>query len=188
MITALLSLDVTVVVLTPIVYSVAIRRRIDALPFLFACTFVANTASLVLPISNLTNLLVYHQLDDPVRRFRGDDVAAESGGGVVNLLLFSLIFRRQIPRRFSVEAHEDLPELGWWFWVAGLVLALTLSRAALVRHFGYPASARGAGRCVVLLAIGYAGNRSSIKRELREVSWPVLVFVMGMLVPIRGFE
>src|SRR6478752_5424573 len=52
LITALLSLDVTVIVLTPIVYTVAVRRRLDPIPFLFACTFVANTVSLALPISN----------------------------------------------------------------------------------------------------------------------------------------
>ena len=58
LITALLSLDVTVLILTPIIYALSQRRRLDAIPFVFACTFVANTGSLVLPISNLTNLLV----------------------------------------------------------------------------------------------------------------------------------
>lgn len=61
-VTALLSLDVTVILLTPIVYEVTRRRRLDALPFMFACTFVANTASLIFPMSNLTNLLVAQQL------------------------------------------------------------------------------------------------------------------------------
>ncbi|MER3438051.1 MAG: arsenic transporter, partial [Chloroflexota bacterium] len=46
-VTALLSLDVTVIVLTPIIYAVTTRRRLNALPFMFACTFVANTSSLL---------------------------------------------------------------------------------------------------------------------------------------------
>src|SRR5690606_19080661 len=58
-VTALLSLDVTVIVLTPIVYAVTRRRGLDPLPFLFATAFVANTASLALPVSNLTNLLLF---------------------------------------------------------------------------------------------------------------------------------
>ena len=48
-VTAFLSLDVTVIVLTPIVYAVTRRRGLDPLPFLFATSFVANTASLALP-------------------------------------------------------------------------------------------------------------------------------------------
>jgi arsenical pump membrane protein len=62
-VTALLSLDVTVIVLTPVVYAVTRRRALDPLPFMFATAFVANTASLALPVSNLTNLLLYDALD-----------------------------------------------------------------------------------------------------------------------------
>ncbi len=62
-VTATLSLDVTIIMLTPIVYALTSRRKLDALPFLFSCAFVANTASLVLPVSNLTNLLVYERYD-----------------------------------------------------------------------------------------------------------------------------
>ena len=187
-ITALLSLDVTVVVLTPIVYSVTMRRRIDALPFMFACTFVANTASLILPISNLTNLLLYQQFDLSFLEFARTMWLPNLVAVVVNLVVFLLIFRRQIPRRFSVEAHEDLPELGWWFWVAALVLALTLVGLLWSGITHMPLALAALGGALVLLSIGYAGNRISIKGELREVSWPVLVFVMGMLVLIRGFE
>ncbi len=116
----------TVVVLTPIVYAVTMRRRIDALPFMFACTFVANTASLILPVSNLTNLLLYQQFDLSFLDFARTMWLPNLVAVCVNLLVFLFIFRKQIPRRFSTEAHEELPELDWWLWVAALVLTLTL--------------------------------------------------------------
>jgi arsenical pump membrane protein len=187
-ITALLSLDVTVVVLTPIVYSVTMRRRIDALPFMFACTFVANTASLILPISNLTNLLLYQQFEMSFLDFARTMWLPNLVAVVVNLLVFLLIFRRQIPRRFSVDAQEALPELNWWFWVAALVLTLTLVGLLWSGIAHVPLALAALGGALVLLTIGYAGNRISIRKELSEVSWPVLVFVIGMLVLIRGFE
>jgi arsenical pump membrane protein len=187
-VTALLSLDVTVVVLTPIVYAVTMRRRIDALPFMFACTFVANTASLILPVSNLTNLLLYQQLDlgflDFARTMWLPNLVAVG----VNLLVFLGIFRKRIPRRFSTEAHEELPALDWWFWVAALVLGLTLIGLLWSGIEHIPLALAALGGAVVLLSIGYAGNRLSVRDGLREVSWPVLVFVIGMLVLIRGFE
>ncbi|RYJ03798.1 MAG: DUF563 domain-containing protein, partial [Actinomycetales bacterium] len=56
-VTALLSLDTTAVMLTPVVLAFVGRLELKAKPFLFACAFIANTGSLLLQVSNLTNLL-----------------------------------------------------------------------------------------------------------------------------------
>jgi arsenical pump membrane protein len=56
-ITAVLSLDATVVLLTPVVFATAHRIGVRAKPHVYACTHLANSASLLLPVSNLTNLL-----------------------------------------------------------------------------------------------------------------------------------
>src|SRR4051812_49714090 len=58
--TAVLSLDATVVLLTPVVFATAARLRTSARPHVYACTHLANSASLLLPVSNLTNLLAFH--------------------------------------------------------------------------------------------------------------------------------
>ena len=55
--TAVLSLDATVVLLTPVVVRTARRMRVAAAPAAFVCAHLANSASLLLPVSNLTNLL-----------------------------------------------------------------------------------------------------------------------------------
>ncbi len=57
--TAVLSLDATVVLLTPIVFATAARLRANPRPHVYACSHLANTASLLLPVSNLTNLLAF---------------------------------------------------------------------------------------------------------------------------------
>ncbi|MBW0116297.1 ArsB/NhaD family transporter [Pseudonocardia abyssalis] len=57
--TAVLSLDATVVLLTPVVLATARLLAIRARPHVYACTHLANSASLVLPVSNLTNLLAF---------------------------------------------------------------------------------------------------------------------------------
>lgn len=55
--TAVLSLDATVVLLTPVVLAAARRLRVPARPPATATAHLANSASLLLPVSNLTNLL-----------------------------------------------------------------------------------------------------------------------------------
>jgi arsenical pump membrane protein len=59
MTTAVLSLDATVVLLTPVVLIAARRRGVRARPHAYACGHLANSASLLLPVSNLTNLLAF---------------------------------------------------------------------------------------------------------------------------------
>src|SRR5262252_10319263 len=57
--TAVLSLDATVVLLTPVVFATVARLEVRSRPHVYACTHLANSASLLLPVSNLTNLLAF---------------------------------------------------------------------------------------------------------------------------------
>src|SRR5438477_13146607 len=57
-VTALLNLDTSVVFLTPVLVHAARRRGLNERPFLYGSVFMANSASLLLPGSNLPNLLV----------------------------------------------------------------------------------------------------------------------------------
>jgi len=57
-VTAVLNLDTSVVFLTPVLVHAARRRGLDERPFLYGSVFMSNSASLLLPGSNLTNLLV----------------------------------------------------------------------------------------------------------------------------------
>jgi arsenical pump membrane protein len=64
LVTAVLNLDTSVVFLTPVLLYAARRRRLDERPFLYGTVFMSNSASLLLPASNLTNLLVLR--NDPM--------------------------------------------------------------------------------------------------------------------------
>jgi arsenical pump membrane protein len=68
-VTVVLGLDATVVLLTPAACAGARRARLDARPSLYACTHLANTASVLLPVSNLTNLLAFRTADISFARF-----------------------------------------------------------------------------------------------------------------------
>ncbi|BBY26833.1 ArsB/NhaD family transporter [Mycolicibacterium sediminis] len=57
--TAVLSLDATVVLLTPVVIGSARLAGVRSGPHVYACTHLSNTASTLLPVSNLTNLLAF---------------------------------------------------------------------------------------------------------------------------------
>jgi arsenical pump membrane protein len=57
------------VLLTPVVFATAARIRTSARPHVYACSHLANSASLLLPVSNLTNLLAFHASGISFARF-----------------------------------------------------------------------------------------------------------------------
>jgi arsenical pump membrane protein len=68
-VTAVLNLDTAVVFLTPVLIHAARRRDCDEQPFVYGALFMANGASILLPGSNLTNLIVLHHERQPGAEF-----------------------------------------------------------------------------------------------------------------------
>lgn len=62
--TVVLSLDATVVLLTPVAIAAAAALGVPGRPYELVCVRLANVASLLLPVSNLTNLLALPDLAD----------------------------------------------------------------------------------------------------------------------------
>ena len=89
-VTAVLSLDATVVLLTPVVMGAAVRSRLRPKPPVYACSHLANTASLLLPVSNLTNLLAFRASGLSFVRF----AALMATPWVVALAVEYAVFRR----------------------------------------------------------------------------------------------
>lgn len=105
--TIFLSLDTTAVLLTPV--AIALAAQIGAAPRPFAMTtlWIANTGSLLLPVSNLTNLLALDRFDH-LGVDHGGFVclaAAPAAAAVVTtLLLVAWLFRHDLSHRYTVDA------------------------------------------------------------------------------------
>jgi arsenical pump membrane protein len=69
--TAVLSLDATVVLLTPVVFLTATSLGLSPRPHVYASGHLANSASTLLPVSNLTNLLAFATTGLPFLAFAG---------------------------------------------------------------------------------------------------------------------
>ncbi len=67
--TVFLNLDTTAVLLTPVLLATAVRAGIATMPLAMTTVWLANTASLLLPVSNLTNLLAADRVGLPVLEF-----------------------------------------------------------------------------------------------------------------------
>jgi arsenical pump membrane protein len=123
--TAVLSLDATVVLLTPIVFATAARLRANPRPHVYACSHLANSASLLLPVSNLTNLLAFQASGLSFARFGGLMLLPWLLALSVEWLVLRRSFASDLEHGAERPAREtDRPELPWF--------ALAVVAAALV--------------------------------------------------------
>jgi arsenical pump membrane protein len=131
-VTATLSLDATVVLLTPVVLAAAMARAVPGTPATYACLRMANSASLLLPVSNLTNLLALPHLDLTFTGFAARMAPVLAVVLVVEYVGLRLIFREALA---ATPATADAPLRPVpRFPVA--VVALMLLGFALVSPFG----------------------------------------------------
>ncbi|OKI06305.1 transporter [Streptomyces sp. CB02923] len=96
-VTAVLSLDATVVLLTPVIMATAAHAGARARPHLYACAHLSNSASLLLPVSNLTNLLALGAAGLSFTRF----AALMALPWAVAVLFEYLVFRRFFGRELA---------------------------------------------------------------------------------------
>ena len=106
--TTVLSLDATVVLLTPVVFATTSRLRISPRPHIYACTHLANTASLFLPVSNLTNLLAVSAPGHPLADFVPVLAPAAITSVMVTVLVLAGFFCDD-SITFSVKTDAALP-------------------------------------------------------------------------------
>ena len=175
--TAVLSLDTTAVLLTPVVLTLARQLGLDRALFAYTTVWLANTASLVLPVSNLTNLLALH-LVSGTAGFVSLLWPAAVAAIAVTVVGLAVIFRRSLRGRYDqvpLAADHDRPLLYLAMTVClllGPVFALGVDVTA--------ASAVGALALVVACAV-----RAPQLLSLRLVPWLLLVGVAGLFVVIQ---
>lgn len=103
-VTAVLSLDATVVLLTPVVFATASRLGVRPRPHAYACTHLANAASLLLPVSNLTNLLAMATAGLSFVHFAG----LMAFPWLVVLVVEYVVFRYYFAADLSVQAYSSV--------------------------------------------------------------------------------
>ncbi|GAA4244947.1 ArsB/NhaD family transporter [Dactylosporangium darangshiense] len=175
-VTAALSLDATVVLLTPVVFAAALRIRARPAPHVYACTHLANSASLLLPVSNLTNLLAFAASGLGFAAFAG--LMAAPWLAVIGVEY--LVLRRFFAADLAVGAGPVPAAAGPAPRYALAVLAATLAGFALGQPLGvHPAFAAVAGS--LALAVPLVRRRLlTLPAAIRAANPAFCAFVLGL--------
>jgi len=188
LITIVLSLDTTAVILTPLVVVAVQRLEVPPKPYVLACVFVSNVASLLLPVSNLTNLLLAAHV--PAARF----ARAMWLPQLVTLALLWLGLRLLCRHELRpVHAPEKLPRASAvvvdrpFFLAACGVLVLLVVGYFAGPPLGIPVWATAFGGVALLGAVGLGRQRLG-RPGTTHLSLGVFPFVLGLFALVQAVE
>jgi arsenical pump membrane protein len=173
-ITAVLSLDATVVLLTPVVFATTVRLRLRPKPQVYACTHLANSASLLLPVSNLTNLLAFRASGLSFARFATTMTLPWLAAIAVEWLVLRRFFASDLVGHGEVVAKV---EAGGAPRYAVVVLALTLVGFGLASLAHIDEAVVAALGAAALAVPALRGRRVRPAELGRGLALPFLAFV-----------
>ncbi|MGA2649678.1 MAG: ArsB/NhaD family transporter [Terracidiphilus sp.] len=189
-VTAILSLDTTAVMLTPVMLALVKRLKVPAAPYVLLCAFVANVGSLLLPISNLTNLLFADAFHQTFAAFAARMILPQIVALISTYAILRWHFRRQLPTTFNTESLPDpvsvVPNRPY-FLVCIAVLFAVLIGYFLAPLLGLEPWVFAFAASAVLLLAGMANGRVQI-RFVREIAWDLFPFVIGLFIAVQGLE
>ncbi len=182
-ITAVLSLDATVVLLTPVVFVTAARLGARPKPHVYACTHLSNTASLLLPVSNLTNLLAFAASGLSFTRFAALMTLPWLAAIAVEYVVLRRFFASDLDAGAPSAAEVAAPEMPLF---ALVTVVCTLAGFILTSVIGVdPAWAALAGALVL-------AGRALVRRSttpvaiVRSAAVPFLAFVLALGIVVRA--
>lgn len=182
--TAILSLDATAVLLTPVVLATARRLGVAPRPHAYATAHLANSASLLLPVSNLTNLLAFGVCGLSFTRFTALMTLPWLAAIACEFVLLRRLFRADLSPAPSTGDRPAEP-VGVPVFVL-TVLGLTLTGFAVTSWLGIaPAWAALAG-ALVLGVHGLARGRTTAEGVLSAANLPFLAFVVCLGIVVEA--
>jgi arsenical pump membrane protein len=173
--TIVLSLDTTAVLLTPVVLALALRLQLPPVPFAMAAVWLANTASLLLPVSNLTNLLAVNQLHLSAVAFAARMWLPAIAGVAVTAVVLNMAYRRQLSGRYELREPVVLDD-------AALFRICALVCVAVAPFFvsGIPVWMTATGAAVILLVVFAFRARGRLTISL--LPWRLVLLVEGLFL------
>ncbi|MEU8383008.1 SLC13 family permease [Streptosporangium sp. NPDC048865] len=180
LVTMFLNLDTTVVLLTPVMLALAARTGIAALPLAMTTLWLANTAALLLPVSNLTNLLAVERLGMSAREFAGRLWFPQLVAIAVTMVLLWVFFWRRgrrgadryeppIPGPIADPVLFRIAIMACALFVAAILLELPIQFAAL------------GGAALMIAAFAWRDRK---RLTLALFPWQLLVFVVGLFLVV----
>lgn len=185
-VTVFMSNDATAVVLTPAILAAVRKAKVEPLPYLFVCAFIANAASFVLPISNPANLVVFHTQMPPLGRWLIWFGVPSVLSVVATYWVLRWIFRKKLQGRIECDVQDHHLNHQGRLVIAGLAMTVVVLLIASAKDWDL-----GLPTCLTAVAVTAVVSikaRSNPAPLFREISWSTLALVGGLFVLVDAVE
>lgn len=182
--TILLNLDTTAVLIAPVMLALAAPAGIPPLPLAMTTLWLANTASLLLPVSNLTNLLAADRVALTATGFASKMWAPQLVSIAVTMPCLWIWYwrrgRRQADRYVPPQPIRpaNFRERALLFTTAGACLLFILAIPVVGDRIGIAAAIAAA----IAVAAFAVFDRTTLRLSL--IPWQLLVFVIGLFLVV----
>lgn len=177
--TVLLSLDTTAVLVTPVALALARRLELSPWPYAFCSVWLAGTASLLLPVSNLTNLLAAPRLGGTATGFAARSAPAWAVAVGVTFVVLAVTSRREMRGRYAVP--ERSPAADRVLFGAAVAAVVGFALLLLVGLPAWISVLASALPLAVLAAVRGAGVR-----PLRLIPWALLAGIVVLFAAVTA--
>ncbi len=187
-ITAFFSNDATALILTPIVYVMVTKLRLNPIPYVFACAFIANTASVILPVSNPVNLLAVDKFNLTLGEYLKHLLIPALLAILVNASFFFIWFRKEALSHFKGCEPEEPIKIDVFFLFVCSGLLLVAAGYLVSSIYGLPLSMAAMGGAAFLLIGSFTVRRIKFNEVVSSVSWSIFPFIFSLAVLVKGLD
>jgi arsenical pump membrane protein len=185
-VTALLSNDTTALVLTPAVFAALEASGAEPLPYLYACAFVANAASFLLPFSNPANLVTFGSRLPPLGSWVSVFGLAAVASTAVTYFALTLVFRARLrkpmgslPRIAALSARTRLATLTVGCAALGMIVAASAGWNIGLATFAL---------ALLATSVVATADRGTVRTVALRLPWEILPLVASLFVVVDALD
>ena len=158
---------------------------------IFSCTFVADTASFLLPVSNPINIILTSRFLLDLLTFLRLLFLPSLVVIIINIGIFYLLYRKQLKGAFDIQrlpSAEEAANHKGYFQYTCCVLAAVAVAYVIASAIQLPFSLIAVSGAFLLPIGALSWRRTSLRETASRISWAIFGFIAGMFIVVRAIE
>lgn len=191
-ISAIFANDGTALILTPIVYEILTSLKFpkkEVIPFIMATGFIADSASLPLPVSNLVNIVSTTYFKISFNSYAREMIIPDLVSIASSIVILWLFYRKSIPARYEAEDLEDPGKAvrePYIFKIALPTIVVLIAAYSIGGYYDIPIAFVAMSAAILVLIFSHFRSGIDIISVIREAPWQIVLFSLGMYLVVFG--